>query len=149
MEPAPATPAPIGQTVGIVGGIVIGQTAVAAGIVSNIMVVVVALTGISSFIIPNYDMSAAIRLIRFPMMLISAMFGIYGLAIGWMTLIAHLISLESLGTPYGSPIAPFRFADMKDTFIRLPLWIMKTRPTNARPIQEKKAGTSRPKEDGQ
>nr|WP_193571561.1 spore germination protein [Paenibacillus psychroresistens] len=138
-------PAPIGQTVGIVGGIVIGQTAVQAGIVSNIMVVVVALTGISSFIIPNYDMSSAIRLIRFPMMLIASIFGVFGVALGWMILIAHLISLESLGTPYGSPLAPFRFKDMKDTFIRLPLWTMKSRPTSARPIQDQRAGNSQPK----
>ena len=135
-------PAPIGQTVGIVGGIVIGQTAVQAGIVSNIMVVVVALTGISSFIIPNYDMSSAIRLIRFPMMLLSSMFGIFGLTIGWMILIAHLISLESLGTPYGSPLAPFRIKDMKDTFVRLPLWLMKSRPTSTQPLQKKRAGSS-------
>ncbi|MBJ7988139.1 spore germination protein, partial [Bacillus cereus] len=85
---------PIGQTVGVVGGIVIGQAAVQAGIVSNIMIIVVAITAISSFVIPNYDMGAAVRLLRFPMMLAAALFGIVGLVIGWMTLIGHLISLE-------------------------------------------------------
>ncbi|MFP3534597.1 spore germination protein, partial [Burkholderia sp. SIMBA_042] len=74
-------PAPIGQTVGIVGGIVIGQAVVQAGIVSNIMVIVVAFTAISSFIIPNYDMASAIRLIRFLMMGLAAMFGIIGIVI--------------------------------------------------------------------
>ncbi|KQL46201.1 spore gernimation protein [Brevibacillus choshinensis] len=141
-------PAPIGQTVGIVGGIVIGQAAVQAGIVSNIMVIVVAFTAISSFIIPSYDMASAIRLIRFMMMIIAAMFGIVGITIGMMTLIGHLIALESLGTPYGSPLAPIRFSDWKDMFVRLPLWVMKKRPVSTRAVQAKKMGSNRPKGDG-
>lgn len=65
-------PGPIGQTIGVVGGIVIGQAAVQAGIVSNIMVIIVAITAISSFIIPDYDMSSSLRLLRFPMMFLAA-----------------------------------------------------------------------------
>jgi spore germination protein len=130
-EAALRLPSPIGQTIGIVGGIIIGQAAVQAGIVSNIMIIVVAVTAIASYNIPNYDMSSSIRLLRFPMMLAAAMFGVIGIVIGGMTLIAHIISLESLGTPYGSPLAPFRIADMKDAFLRLPLWAMKKRPHGA------------------
>ena len=141
-------PAPIGQTVGIVGGIVIGQTAVQAGIVSNIMVVIVAFTAIASFILPNYDMSAGVRLLRFPMMFITFMFGIVGIVIGMMLIMIHLVSLESLGTPYGSPFAPMRFSDWKDTFIRLPVWKMNKRPTGARAIQTDRQGSNRPKGDG-
>ena len=141
-------PAPIGQTVGIVGGIVIGQTAVQAGIVSNIMVVIVAFTAIASFILPNYDMSSGVRLLRFPMMFITFMFGIVGIVIGMMLIMAHLVSLESLGTPYGTPFAPMRFSDWKDTFIRLPVWKMNKRPTGARAIQSDRQGSSRPKGDG-
>ncbi|MGD8189325.1 spore germination protein [Brevibacillus ginsengisoli] len=139
-------PAPVGQTIGIVGGIVVGQAAVSVGIVSNIMVIVVASTAIASFIIPSYDMGTAVRLLRFPMMLMASWFGIVGIVIGYMTLIAHLVSLESLGTPYGSPLAPFRLKDMKDTFIRLPLWAMFRRPQSARPIQEIKIDAKRSKE---
>ncbi|PED05858.1 spore germination protein [Bacillus pseudomycoides] len=139
-EGALRLPTPIGQTVGIVGGIIIGQAAVQAGIVSNIMIIVVAVTAIASFIIPNYDMGAAVRLLRFPMMLSAALFGIVGLVIGWMTLIAHLISLESLGTPYGTPLAPFRFADMKDTFVRFPLWAMRSRPKGTGATQSIRQG---------
>jgi spore germination protein len=141
-------PAPIGQTVGIVGGIVIGQTAVQAGIVSNIMVVIVAFTAIASFILPNYDMSAGVRLLRFPLMFITSLFGIVGLVIGMMLIMVHLVSLESLGTPYGSPFAPMRFADWKDTFIRMPVWKMNRRPTGARAIQSDRQGSNRPKGDG-
>ncbi|MBE5100302.1 spore germination protein [Bacillus aryabhattai] len=142
-------PAPIGQTVGIVGAIVIGQAAVQAGIVSNMMIIVVSSTAIASFIIPNYDMSSAIRLLRFPMMLIASWFGIVGIVIGLMTIIGHIISLESLGTPYASPFAPIRFPEWKDTFIRFPLWKMVNRPSSAKPVQVKRQGTNRFRRDEQ
>ncbi|WP_152392026.1 spore germination protein [Paenibacillus guangzhouensis] len=140
-------PAPVGQTIGIVGGIVIGQAAVQAGVVSNIMVIVVASTAIASFILPSYDMGTAVRLLRFPMMIMASLFGMIGIVIGFVALIAHLTALESLGTPYGSPLAPFRWSDMKDTFIRLPLWNMMKRPKSARPIQDIRIGRKRPKGD--
>ncbi|OOQ93179.1 spore germination protein [Bacillus cereus] len=144
-EGALRLPTPIGQTVGIVGGIIVGQAAVQAGIVSNIMIIVVAVTAIASFNIANYDMGSAIRMLRFPMMLSAALFGIVGIVIGWMTLIAHLISLESLGTSYGSPLAPFRFSDMKDAFMRLPLWTMRSRPKDAGASQSIRQGKNRTK----
>lgn len=141
-------PAPVGQTVGIVGGIVIGQAIVQAGLISNTMVIVVAFTAIASFILPNYDMVAAARLIRFAMMMAAALFGIVGIIIGLMTMIGHLVALESLGTPYGSPFAPVRFADWKDAFVRLPLWKMSKRPLGARSVQSKRQSSNRPEGDG-
>ncbi|RAP78379.1 spore germination protein [Paenibacillus montanisoli] len=136
-------PAPVGQTVGIVGGIVIGQAAVQAGIVSNLMVVVVSSTAVASFILPNYDMASAIRLIRFPVMLIASMFGIVGIIVAFMVLIAHLISLTSLSEPFSVPIAPIRISDWKDVFVRLPLWKMTTRPRSVRSLQKKRMGSNR------
>lgn len=140
-------PDKIGQTVGIVGGIVIGQAAVAAGVVSNIMVIVVALTAIASFIIPNYEMSSAIRIVRFPMMILASMFGFVGITVGFMILLAHFISLESIGMPYGSPFAPLRFSDWKDVLIRFPHWENEKRPLSNRATQLKKAKSHRPKGD--
>jgi len=131
-------PSPIGQTVGVVGGVVIGQAAVQAGIVSNIMVVIVALTAIASFIIPNPDMSEAIRILRFPIMVIASLFGLVGIVIGLMIIVIHLVSLESLKTPFGSPFSPVRFRDWKDTVIRFPLWNMTKRPASARPTQSQR-----------
>lgn len=128
-------PAVIGQTIGIVGGIIIGQAAVQAGVVSNIMVIVVSSTAIASFIIPNYDMGAAIRLLRFPFMMLASMFGIVGMVVGAIALLAHFVSIESLGTPYGTPLAPWRFTDMKDVFFRFPIWSMMKRPKSAMPAQ--------------
>lgn len=140
-------PAPIGQTVGIVGGIVIGQAVVQAGLISNVMVIVVAFTAISSFILPNYDMVAAVRLIRFILMILATSFGFVGLIVGLMTMIAHLLTLKSLGMPYGSPLAPMRLSDWKDTLVRIPIWLIKNRPTNSVPLQQKRRGDSRRKED--
>ncbi|MED0680106.1 spore germination protein [Aneurinibacillus thermoaerophilus] len=128
-------PTPIGQTIGVVGGIVIGQAAVQAGLVSNIMVIVVSITAIASFIIPNIEMSNGIRLIRFPMMLLASAFGIVGIISGMMAVFVHLLSLESLGVPYSAPISPLRLSDMKDTFVRLPIQTMKKRPVSIRPSQ--------------
>jgi spore germination protein len=136
-------PSPIGQTIGIVGGIVIGQAAVQAGIVSNIMVIVVAITAISSFIIPSIEMAAGIRLLRFPMMLMAFAFGMVGIIIGMMIIIIHLLTLESLGNPYGSPISPLRISDMKDTLVRLPVWLMKKRPLSVGPRQLRRQGSTR------
>ena len=140
-------PTKIGQTVGIVGGIVIGQAAVEAGIVSNIMVIVVALTAVASFTIPNYEMGSAIRIVRFPMMILATLFGFVGIVIGLMILLAHFITLESVGTTYSSPIAPLRFQDWKDAFIRFPKWSIKYRPLSTKAIQSRNANSNRPKGD--
>ena len=133
-------PTPIGQTIGVVGGIVIGQAAVQAGIVSNVMVIVVSITAIANFIIPDLEMSAGIRLIRFPMMIISTFFGIVGIIIGMMVVIIHLLSLESLGVPYSSPISPLRISDLRDTFVRLPQSMLNKRPLSVGPQQLKRQG---------
>ncbi|KRE92394.1 spore gernimation protein [Paenibacillus sp. Soil766] len=140
-------PAPIGQTVGIVGGIVIGQAAVQAGIVSNLMVVVVASTAVASFILPNYDMASSVRLIRFPMMTLASLYGIIGMIAGAMVILAHLISLKSLGEPYSTPIAPLRISDWKDVFIRLPLRNMVYRPKSVRSLQKRRYGKVNQKGD--
>ncbi|QDZ77377.1 spore germination protein [Bacillus cereus] len=120
-EAAIRLPAPIGPTVGIVAGTIIGQAAVQTGLVSNAMVIVIGITALSSYIIPNYDMGTAIRLLRFPLMILATCFGLVGIVIGWMLLLIQLVSLESLGKPYGRPFAPFSFKELKDSFIRFPL----------------------------
>lgn len=113
-------PSPIGQTVSIIGGLVLGTAAVQAGIVSPAMVIVVSLTGISSFATPAFNMALSIRMLRFIIMAIAAFMGLYGIAIFTIMLIAHLCSLRSLGVPYMTPIGPFVPGNLKDTFIRSP-----------------------------
>ncbi|MFC7063390.1 spore germination protein [Halobacillus seohaensis] len=121
-------PRAVGQAVSIVGGLVLGQAAVQAGIVSAATIIVVALTGISSFAIPSYNMAVAPRLLRFLMMFLAGSFGLYGVSMALFILVAHLSSLRSFGIPYLTPFAPFVWSDIKDTIIRQPLWTMIFRP---------------------
>lgn len=115
-------PSRVGQTIGIVGGLVIGDAIVKAGLVSFTMTIVVALTAISSFLIPSIEMSSAIRMVRFPLMVASALFGFIGISFGLAMLFIHLCKLESFGKPYIYPIAPLRIGGFKDTFLRFPVW---------------------------
>ncbi|MCU6791817.1 spore germination protein [Paenibacillus sp. WQ 127069] len=121
-------PRAVGQAVSIVGALVIGQAAVQAGLVSAPMVIVVALTGITSFIVsPLYDF---IIIARLALIILSSILGFYGVGVGLMFMIAHLCSLSSFGTPFLAPFTPLIWSDLKDTFIRLPLWLMRTRPAS-------------------
>ena len=119
-ESAIRLPTPIGQTVGIVGGLVIGNAIVDAGLVSNFMVIVVAMTAISSFVVPSWEMNMTIRLIRFPFMVAASLFGFFGMAIGTLILFIHLMNLSSLKQPYFTPIVPFDGSRFKDVFFRSP-----------------------------
>lgn len=121
-------PVAIGSTIGIVGGLVIGQAAVEAGIVSPIMVIIVAVTAISSFSIPNYYLAIGFRLLRFGLMFLAGMLGLYGVVIGLLLVLCHLVRLKSFGIPYLAPYAAFVPSDIKDTIIRAPLHMMVTRP---------------------
>jgi spore germination protein len=121
-------PRPIGSTVSIVGALVIGQAAVEAGIVSAPLVIVVATTGIASFMFPSYPLTGAIRLLRFFMIFLAATLGFYGILLGVFFILVHLVQLRSFGVPYLSPIAPFHFNDLKDIFIRVPWWGLNERP---------------------
>jgi len=114
-------PAPISTTVGVVGGIVIGQAAVQAAIVSNIMVIVVALTAISSFIIPNFEMASSLRVIRFPIMVMASLFGLIGLVVSTMVLIVHGLTLTNFKTSYTVPFSPLKISQLNDTLFRIPL----------------------------
>uniref|UniRef100_UPI00359421D6 spore germination protein n=1 Tax=Paenibacillus wynnii TaxID=268407 RepID=UPI00359421D6 len=121
-------PSQIGQTVSIIGGLVLGQAAVQAGIVSPAMVIVVSITGISSFATPAFNMALSIRYLRFAIVFIAAFMGLYGISIVAFILIAHMCSLRSLGVPYMSPLGPFIPDSQKDAVYRSPLQSMRTRP---------------------
>lgn len=136
-------PTKIGPTIGIVGGLVIGDAIVQAGLVSNLMVVIVALTSISSFVIPSSDMSLTVRILRFPFMILAAFFGLYGILIGACLLVGHLCKLEPFGTPYLAPISPIKWHGLKDTFIRAPLINMDRRPADSKTPNVIRQGFSR------
>lgn len=117
-------PQQMGQAVSIVGGLVIGQAAVQAGIVSQAMVIIVALTGISSFAIPAYNAAGSGRLLRFPLMLIASVFGLPGILAGLSIILIHLSGLRSFGVNYLDPFVSADISVYSDTIIRTPWWSM-------------------------
>lgn len=121
-------PRAVGPAISIVGALVLGQAAVEAGIISAAIVIVVALTAISSFAIPSYDLGKSVRLLRFILMILSAVMGLYGVFMGLIVLVLHLCNIKSIGIPYLTYIAPKVSGFNKDIFTRLPHWKMKFKP---------------------
>nr|WP_315899175.1 spore germination protein [Paenibacillus cremeus] len=121
-------PKQIGAAVSIVGALVIGQAAVQAGLISAPMVIVVAIGGISSFMIPRYITGIALRILRFPMMILAGTLGLLGVMTGFIAIILHMCQLTSFGVPYLSSLATPRSKELRDVLIRSPLWMLDTRP---------------------
>ncbi|MFZ5968820.1 MAG: spore germination protein [Bacillota bacterium] len=123
-------PGPIGSTIGIVGGLVLGQAAVEAGIVSPLVVIIVAFTAMATYASPSYSLAISFRLLRFIFMIFASVLGLYGIILASLILLIHLCNLKSFGVPYLSPFVEGDTAlkDFKDVFIRAPLHLMKKRP---------------------
>lgn len=136
-------PSRVGQTIGIVGGLVIGESVVRAGLISYPMVIVVALTAISSFVAPSNEMSTVTRILGFPLMILSSLFGLIGITFGMLFILIHLCKLESFGTAYFAPVMPLRIKDLKDTFVRFPIWSLNQRPHDPHPQHYSQVGNSR------
>lgn len=113
-------PSKVGQTMGIVGGIVIGQAAVQAGFTSNILIIIVALSALSSFTTPVFAMANTIRIIRFPIILSAGIIGGLGITVSIAFLILHLLRQSSLGQPYFYPPYTIEDKNKRDGLIRLP-----------------------------
>ncbi|WP_324254269.1 MULTISPECIES: spore germination protein [unclassified Paenibacillus] len=121
-------PKQVGAAVSIVGALVIGQAAVQAGLVSAPMIIVVAITGISSFMIPRYITGIAVRLLRFPLIFLAGSLGLVGVVMGVIAIVLHMCNLRSFGVPYLSEISTPNFNEWKDTLAREHWWKMNTRP---------------------
>lgn len=139
-------PTKVGQTIGIVGGIVIGQAIVQAGFTSNILIIIVALGALSSFIAPSYMIGSTIRVVRFPMILLAGFLGALGIVVGFSFLASHLLRQTSLGRPYMYPIYPVRYSDWKDGFFRAPLSSLSERLTFFTPKRVQRFGKGKAKE---
>ncbi|MBH5316734.1 spore germination protein [Paenibacillus sp. GSMTC-2017] len=128
-------PRAIGPAISIVGALVLGQSAVQAGIVSAGMVIVVSFTAISNFVMPEFNMAATSRIIRFGFMLMAGMFGFFGIFVSVMFMLVHLVSLRSFGVPYMSPMAPGTKGNglWHDVFVRIPWWAIMFRPLELNP----------------
>ncbi|MGB5945604.1 spore germination protein [Paenisporosarcina sp.] len=139
-------PTKIGQTIGIVGGIVIGTAAVEAALVSNVLLIIVALAALASFTTPVYKMNNSIRLIRFPFLLFAQLWGLVGVVLCFCFFLVHLIRLTSLGRPFLEPIYPPRWADWQDALIRLPFSSQSKRPILLRTKDSKRFNKKQAKE---
>lgn len=131
-------PGAIGHVIALVGGLVIGQAAVDANIISPMIIIIIACTAICTFAIPDYSLASAFRLVRYLFIVLSAIFGVYGFLISMLLVLAHLSSLESFNIPY---LAPYNISDqngardLKDTILRFPTFMQTTRPIFARQLQ--------------
>ncbi|WP_219834000.1 spore germination protein [Paenibacillus sp. R14(2021)] len=121
-----------GQAISIVGALVLGQSAVEAGIVSASTVIVVSLTAISNFVAPSYGFGIAQRIVQFTFMCLAGLMGLYGLICGVFILLIHLASLRSFGVRYLTPIAPSVPSFWKDTLVRAPRPFLGRRPRRLR-----------------
>jgi len=130
-------PQTIGQTIGIVGGLVIGEAAVQAGIVSPIMVIIIALTAIANFAIPAYSVAISFRIIRFAFMFAAGAFGLFGIILVYIMVNIHFVNLKSFGVPYATPFAPFFSGDWNDVIVRSPIQTKKKRPVYLSPVDDK------------
>ncbi|WP_286181185.1 spore germination protein [Bacillus sp. ISL-37] len=139
-------PTKVGQTMGIVGGIVVGTAAVEAGFTSNILIIIIAVSALASFTTPNYMMGNVIRVLRFPLIIMAGFWGFYGLMVGFCFLLIHLLRLSSLGTPFLAPFYPPRFEDWRDSIIRLPIGWTNSRPLQTRPMDRLKYQERKTKE---
>lgn len=129
-------PTKIGQTIGIVGGIVIGTASVQAGLASNILIVLVSVSALLSFVPPNFLMSNAIRLVRYGFILMAGVLGMYGQMLALAFLFGHLLNLTSLGTPYMAPGVPRQWTDLMNSLIRAPLRFIVNRNRMSRAKQK-------------
>ncbi|MEX2462598.1 MAG: spore germination protein [Paenibacillaceae bacterium] len=139
-------PKPVGQTIGIVGGIVIGDAAVRANLVSPTTLIVVALTAMASYSAPLYSLAHTFRIMRFLLILVAGVLGLYGYFLGVLMIIGHLASLKSFGVPYLSPMAPACVADWVDNILIFPQRWRNRKPGHL--TQPEKKSSRKPLKEG-
>lgn len=126
-------PSVIGPTIGIVGALILGQAAVAAFVVSPLLIIIIAITALASFVVPNYNASFSIRILRFLFIILAGFLGFFGIAFGIFLLILHTVTITSFGVPFMTPIVPYQPRN-KDRVIRPRAYDQKYRPMFLRPL---------------
>ncbi|HUW64295.1 MAG TPA: spore germination protein [Spirochaetia bacterium] len=126
-EAGERAPGLLGNTIGIVGALILGQAAVQAAIVSPILIIIVAITGLANFAIPDYSMAFSVRILRFFYILLGASLGFLGIALGLCLHMTAVANLKSFGVPYLAPVSP-QTVTGRDVFWRGPVWRMERRP---------------------
>lgn len=121
-------PKAIGSAISIVGALILGEAAINAGLASPPMIVIVALTAIASFTVPDFAFGITARLLRFIFLLLGGSLGLFGIQFGIIFILIHLCTLRSFGQPYFQPFGPLVWQDLKDSFVRMPWWSFVLRP---------------------
>ena len=121
-------PGAIGQTLGIIGALILGQAAVAANIVSPILIIIVAVTGLGSFAIPNFSLAIAFRILRFVFIVLGTMAGFLGISAGLFVYGLILVDAKSFGVPFLVPFGPRTTGALNDGLTRTPIWKQERRP---------------------
>lgn len=129
-------PNPIGSTLGIVGGLILGQAAVSAKIVSPIMIIIIALTGLGSFATPDYSLSWSYRILRIIFIILAGMCGFYGVAVGIFLYAIFLGAETSFGIPFLSPLEKEHKHGTETAVFVSPIWKKEKRPPFLKPKQQ-------------
>lgn len=122
-EASARMPRAISSAISIVGALVLGQSAVQAGLVSSAMVIVISITAISGFILPSFEFGISVILLRVLLMVLSTILGLFGILLGCIALMLLMCHMTSFGIPYMSPLSPLKFSNLKDAYFRVP-WPM-------------------------
>ncbi len=129
-------PGIIGNTIGIIGALILGQAAVQANLVSPVLIIIVAFTGLGNFTIPDYSLAFAARIVRVVFIVLGALLGFYGISLGMVGLMAVLVNIKSFGVPMFATFAP-RIRRRKDALIVMPVWKQELRPDEINPQNER------------
>ncbi|MCM3601833.1 spore germination protein [Robertmurraya korlensis] len=133
-------PRAIGQTVAVLGGLIVGDAAIRAGLTSPTMLVVAAITYISSFTLVNQSLSSAITIIRFLVLILSTFFGLFGVIIGYILTVLYLSTITSFGAPYLGALAPVSLKEAIKSFFKAPTQYYKTRTSATSPTDKTRGG---------
>ena len=117
-------PSQIGSALGIVGALILGQAAVSASLISPILIIIVALTGLGNYVVPNYSMGVGIEILRLLFIATAAIMGLYGILLASFVLFGRLGAVDCFGIPFLAPVAPWR-PHNPDIIARLPIWLQR------------------------
>ena len=145
VESSTRMPTRIGQALGIVGGIILGQAAVQAGLVSPAMVIVAALTGLSIFTQPSITFVSPLRFLKYPVLIAGSILGVFGVVWALICILIAVTSLRSFGYPYMYPVAPFNLRGAIDVFVRVPKFMHQKRPSILASPEEMRIDTPLPR----
>jgi spore germination protein KA len=120
-------PGIIGNTIGIIGALILGQAAVQANLVSPVLIIIVALTGLGNFAIPDYSLAFTARILRIGLILMGALLGFYGISLGVLGILAVFLNMKSFGAPMFASYAP-KIRRRKDAIVLMPIWKQELRP---------------------